>query len=256
MCIQMKCEYCGGTLYLEDENCPYCGRPNPHAKQHIEDMRRYKGEFEKAKEHVYDKTRTYTQVVVRVVILAVLVMLSVGLYILEDNTYTLARRSERSRSVKRYDEYCDILDGYLEEENYRAFAVFCQEHMLDNYYGEYAEKYGKLIWANRYYVYLMDYLSGYAFSNNYITDRQPEWVAEEMEYFYKYLDEAPISYVAEVDDPIVTQALDKMEKNVEDFLVVYCGFTREEAQSMRDMNNARRQILLEEKLEGRLKYEE
>lgn len=253
----MKCEYCGGTLYLEDENCPYCGRPNPHARQHIEDMRRYEGEFESTKKYVYDRTRTYTQVVVRVVVLALLVIMSVGLYILEDNTYTLIRRWERNRSDKRYDEYCKILDEYLEEENYRAFAGFCQVHMLDNYYGEYAEKYGKLIWANRYYVYLMDYLSAYAFSNDYITDLQPKWVAEEMEYFYRNLEEAPVAYIAEVtDDPLITEALDKMEKNVQDFLIVYCGFTREEAQSMRDLNNAKRQILLEEKLEGRLTYEE
>ena len=253
----MKCEYCGGTLYLEDENCPYCGRPNPHAKKHIEDMRRYQGEFENTKKYVYDKTRTYTQVVVRMVILAVLVILSVGLYVLDDNMHTLIRRWEQNRSVKKYDEYCKILDGYLEEEDYRAFSVFCQAHMLDNYYGEYAEKYGKLIWANRYYVYLMDYLSDYAFPKRYTTNLQAKWVAEEMEYFYKYLENPPVAYMTDVtDDPMVTQALEKMEKNVQDFLIVFCGFTREEAQSMRDMNNAKRQILLEEKLEGRLINEE
>lgn len=253
----MKCEYCGGTLYLEDENCPYCGRPNPHAQKHIEDMRRYKGEFESTKKYVYDRTKIYTQVVVRVVVLALLIILSVGLYTIENNARLYAWRWEQNRSIKRYDEYCKILDEYLEGENYRDFAEFCRVHQMDSPYGVYGQKYGKLIWADKSYVSLMNYLSEYAFSNNYTTHLQPKWVAGEMESFYMYLDHAPVSYVPEVtDNPLITEALDKLEKNVQDFLIVYCGFTKEEAQSMKDMNNAERQILLEEKLEERLTYEE
>lgn len=253
----MKCDYCGGSLSLEHEYCPHCGRPNPHALQHIEDMRHYKGEFERTKKYVYDKTKTYTQVVVRMIILAALVILSVGLFVLADNAYSLLRDWERNKSAKKFNEYSQILDDYLEEENFRAFVSFCEARNLEAYQSAYEAKYQKVIWVSRYYVYLMDYLSDYAFPKRHTTQQQAKWVADEMEYFYRYLDQAPISYDVEVvEDPIVTQALDKMEKNVRQFLIVYCGFTGEEAQSMREMSSARRQLLLEEKLEGRLANEE
>lgn len=45
----MKCKYCGGEISLEDVKCPYCGRENEEAVQHIKDMQYYQGEFEKAK---------------------------------------------------------------------------------------------------------------------------------------------------------------------------------------------------------------
>lgn len=253
----MKCDYCGGTLSLENESCPHCGRPNPHARQHIEDMRRYEGEFERTKKYVYDKTKTYTQIVVRMIILAALVILSVGLFVLADNAYSLLRDWERNKSEKKYSEYSQILDGYLEEENFRAFVSFCEAHNLESYHDAYAAKYQRVIWVSRYYVYLMDYLSDYAFPKSYTTQKQAEWVADEMGYFYQYLDQDPADYYMEVEhDPVVVQALDTMEKNVEQFLIVYCGFTGEEAQSMREISSARRQLLLEEKLERRLANEE
>lgn len=253
----MKCDYCGGSLSLENEYCPHCGRPNPHARQHIEDMRRYEGEFERTKKYVYDKTKTYTQVVVRMIILAALVILSIGLFVLADNAYSLLRDRERNKSEKKYSEYSQILDGYLEEENFRAFVSFCEARNLESYQGAYAAKYQRVIWISRYYVYLMDYLSDYAFPKSYTTQQQAKWVADEMEYFYQYLDQDPADYYMEVEnDPLVAQALDKMDKNIERFLMVYCGFTGEEAQSMREISSARRQLLLEEKLEGRLANEE
>lgn len=253
----MKCDFCGGALSLENEYCPHCGRPNPHARQHIEDMRRYEGEFERTKKYVYDKTKTYTQVVVRMIILAALVILSVGLYVLADNAYSLLRDRERNKSDKKFNEYSQILDGYLEEENFRAFVSFCEARNLEPYQGAYAAKYQRVIWISRYYVYLMDYLSDYAFPKSYTTQQQAKWVADEMEYFYQYLDQDPADYYMEVEDnPLVAQALDRMDKNIEQFLMVYCGFTGEEAHSMREMSSARRQLLLEEKLEGRLANEE
>lgn len=45
----MKCEFCGGTLSLENEYCPHCGRPNEHARKHIEDMRHYDSVYEETK---------------------------------------------------------------------------------------------------------------------------------------------------------------------------------------------------------------
>lgn len=253
----MKCDFCGASLSLEDENCPHCGQPNAHAKQHIEDMRRYQGEFEKTKQYVYDKTKVYTQVTVRMIILAVLVILSVALYILGDNAYSLRRDWTRSRADKKYDEYSHIMDDYLSEEDFRAFSSFCEAHELDSYDGAYAAKYGQIIPVSRYYVQLMDYLSQYAFPKSYTSNQQAEWTADAMMYFYKYMNQAPVSYAVQVvDDPLVDQAMDTMEENIKQFLIVYCGFTKEETESIHEMSDAKRRVLFEEKLEERLQNEQ
>lgn len=239
---------------MEDESCPFCGRPNPHAKQHIEDMRRYQNEFQETKEHVYKRTRIYTQVVVRVVILAVLAVLSTGLFLLARDAYSLSFGRERNRSAKKYDEYSKIMDSYLEEENFQAFRIFCEQHRLDSYDSVYAPKYSKAISLSFYYNFLMDYLGRYAFPAPYTTADQAKWVADAMENFYRELEKEPlVAYGMEtVEDPLVTEALDKMAQNVREYLVVYCGFTWEEADSLKDLSSARRQLLLEENLEGRL----
>ena len=43
----MRCEYCGGNISLEAEECPYCGAPNKHAKQHAKDMKKYHSALKK-----------------------------------------------------------------------------------------------------------------------------------------------------------------------------------------------------------------
>lgn len=250
MVTKMKCDYCGGLLSLEDEKCPHCGRPNEHARKHIEDMRRYEGEFEKTKKYVYEKTGIYTQIAVRTVILAILVILSVGLFVLNDNAYSITRDLARSSAEKKYGEYSQIMDGYLAEENFVAFSSFCEAHSLSSYEGAYAPKYWQVIPTATFYVQVMDELYQYAFPGSYTLDQLPEWTADTMKYFYKNLEDAYVAYSAEtVDDPAIAEALDAMEETVKRFLVTYCGFTEEEAEAMHNMSDARRQLLLEEKWE-------
>ena len=248
----MKCGYCGGALSLEDERCPHCGQLNQHAQKHIADMRKYKGEFEHTKNYVYEKTRLYTQITVRMIILAVLAILTVGLYVLRDNAYSISRDWVRSDAAKRYEQYSKELDGYLAEENFRAFSSFCEAHRLDSYEGKYAPKYGRVIRVVNSYIYLYDSLIKYAFPESDITIEQAKLTADDMSYFYRNLDYTPGYGVEDENDPAVTKAIETMVDNVERFLMTYCGFTQEEAESMRELSEARRIVMLEEKLEGRL----
>ena len=56
----MKCEHCGGNLTLEMLACPYCGKENPHAKQHIRDMKKYQGDFSDTRSEVYSVVNKYS----------------------------------------------------------------------------------------------------------------------------------------------------------------------------------------------------
>ena len=252
----MKCGYCGGALSLEDERCPHCGQLNEHAQKHIADMRRYKGEFEHTKKYVYERTKLFTQITVRVIVLAVLVVLTVGLYLLEDNAYAIRRSILTSSAERKYDQYSKEMDQYLTDENFRAFSSFCDAHKLDGFEGRYAGKYGRAIRVCNYYVDLYDALNEYAFPKSYTTIRQAQWTADAMGSFYYELDYVPGYGVQDEGDPAVVKAIETMRENVERFLVAYCGFTEEEAKSMRELSDARRAVILEEKLEGRLQDEE
>ena len=84
----MKCKYCGGEISLEDVKCPYCGRENEEAVQHIKDMQYYQGEFEKAKHKVYHESGQAAAITVRVIICALLVIFSILLLVLGGNAYS------------------------------------------------------------------------------------------------------------------------------------------------------------------------
>ncbi len=45
----MKCQYCGNNLQIEDEVCPYCGKPNPEAAGQREALRSVREEYEQTR---------------------------------------------------------------------------------------------------------------------------------------------------------------------------------------------------------------
>ncbi len=71
----MKCEYCGNNLQIEDKVCPFCGKPNPFAKQHQKEMDRFSKKFEKTRADVLEQSARFNRRTVRITILAILVAL-------------------------------------------------------------------------------------------------------------------------------------------------------------------------------------
>ena len=101
----MKCEYCNGNLSLEDEYCPHCGKPNKHARKHIDDMRRFQGEFEDTRKYVRDKTIGYTEITVRVVILSILIVLILVFFAVGANAWEINREIKKKSAEKKFEEY-------------------------------------------------------------------------------------------------------------------------------------------------------
>lgn len=246
----MQCEYCGSPLSLEDEVCPHCGQPNKHAQKHLADMRRYQGEFESTKRRVYEKTDLHNQVLVRLIFLAVLVLLSTGLFWLADNVFSIQRSLSQRKADRAYEANAQLLDGYLEEGNFQAFDAFCQANYITSYEGAYAAKYGRAIRASSAYVQLMNQLEEDVFLWDASEAVRQKWLGDAFDYFYQSLAYEPYAFTQETEDPLVAQALGQMEVNVEQFLVSYCAFTPEEAAGMKDLSLAGRAVLLEQRLGG------
>lgn len=244
----MKCEFCGGNLSLEAEVCPHCGQVNKHAQQHIKDMKRYHGEFESTKKGVYTATKKYTEVTVRVAIIAVMVVLIVLLWLLYDNMYSIKRDIQRSMASRREAEYSEILDGYLAEEDYRGFLTFSQQKGIALYYtdGEF-DAYQRLINAANCYFQVSQKVMEVTVSEE-DDDVNLDYLCSNLNQFYDYSNPERYSYYKGEDREETWQALEQMEENIKLMLQTYCSLTEEEADSLRDLSEAKRTVLLEEKL--------
>lgn len=242
----MKCEFCGGDLSLEAEVCPHCGQLNKHAQQHIKDMKRYHGEFENTKKGVYSVAKKYTGVTVRCIIITVMVVLIVLLWLLYDNAYRIKRDILRNQASKKEEEYSEILDEYLAEEDYRGFLNFCEMNGISLYYedGEFYQ-YRRLINATSRYFQVAIKVMELTVSRE---EANISYLCSNLSEFYDYLDAEKYSYYEDLNNEMVWQTLERLEENLKLTLRTYCNLTEEEADSLKELSDAKRTVLIEEKL--------
>lgn len=247
----MKCEFCGGNLSLEAAECPYCGQVNKHAQQHVRDMKRYHGEFENTKKGIYSVVRRYSEMAVRFIIIGILAVLIIVMLFLNANAHSI-RRSFRQRDAKRHvKEYCEILDGYLEEERYRDFIIFCEAKYIEGYYedGEYDE-YRPIIRAVNCYLQMKDSLMQLMMADEEQKSMYVNSLCDDMSYFYEVVDRAASPFYYEAVSEETGKVLDALEGKVQAMLCTYCGLTQEEALSLKELSEAKRSVLIEEKFEN------
>lgn len=250
----MKCEFCNGTLTLEDEYCPFCGKPNAAAKQHIEDMKHFRGEFENTRKYVKEKTGLFSQITVRVVIIAVLVVLIIAALILMSFSWNIVSGMKRSYADEHYQEYIAIMDRYLEERDYSAYYEFCSANNIRTYDNGHFSKYDRLQLPVSYYVSAFDALQRYSeFDAEVFQEDQMRNLMDSVNGFYTRFNERNDREEWEKDDrTLFLQVIETMEQELRSYLVVYCGFTQEEADGLSEMTDARRAVLFEDKWEERI----
>lgn len=242
----MRCEYCGGNISLEAEECPYCGAPNKHAQKHAKDMKTYHKAYESTRSGVEEATHKYTGVTVRVVIIAILIVVILVLLVLGAKAYDFRRMWIESRSEKNAVQYMEIMDSYLENEEFIAFTTFCDENYIDTYETVY-EKYMPVERASRYYSYVYQEIMSVACPPVYQEQEQAlEYLVENLEGFYTSLDMTEYEYYEGVDTEENRNALKAMEEKIQLLLQTYCGLSAEEAEEFPAMTKAQRAILLEE----------
>lgn len=244
----MKCDFCGTNMSLEDAACPFCGKLNTQAQQHIKDMERYKGAFESTQSDVYSVTKKYTGITVRAIVIAVLVVLFVVVTIFSDAGYSIKESFMRMDANRRVEEYSRILDTYMEEENYQTLLAFCDAHCIDYYDVKY-ECYAPVLHAGSYYAYLYEDIMSIATETDV---EQKLAILEQSSYwfslFYECFDMKRYEYYENADRQENIQTLQRMKENLELLLVTYIGLTEEEAAGVWELSSARRTVLMEEKL--------
>lgn len=240
----MKCEFCGGDLSLEAKVCPHCGQVNKHAQQHIRDMEHYKGQFESTQKGVYSATKKYTEITTKVIIISLLVVAIVLLMLAAAFSWDISYDIKKMSMKKNAKEYTAILDEYLEAEDYVGFDSFCEKNYIDAYDCEDYEPYGALIRATGNYVDF--YLVFMSCLDSGFTGTA-EWMCSQLNYFYESIDLEQYSYMQGADNPDAKKALERMESNIGQMLQTYLGLTAEEVASLKEMSDAQRTVLIEER---------
>lgn len=242
----MKCNYCGGNLSLEDEKCPHCGRINQEARQHIQDMKRYSGEFEETKQDVYKTTKRYSQISSRVILLAILIALIFVCFLWDHFYYQISMAIRRTISNIKLESYSSVMDDYIENEEYLKLTRFVEQKDIAVYEENYRQ-YEDILAAARSYRNLYLGLIALPQTEEEYLPQEAQYLSDELERFYRYL--SPETYAWEEPHNNVEQeeaALADMKEKVRLLLMTYCGLTDEEIEGMEAMTSSRRAVLIEE----------
>lgn len=249
----MKCEYCGGSLSLEDEYCPHCSRENIHAKQHIEDMKYYHGEFEDTKAYVRNKAGVYSAISVRAVIIAVLLLLTIGLFVMSGMSWDIYKNYKRAQADSRYLEYSAEMDRMIKNGDYLELDRYVSAKMIRRYDGAY-DSYMPYIQACDYYKDVYDCIHRFI-SCNSVEDMGSscDLFGSSIEFFYReYENMEKKTKDYDLDSDGYQKMLHSMEKEIHLMLKVYCGFTDSELEELGSISKARKDVLFEEKLKQKL----
>lgn len=246
----MKCEFCGGNLHLEELHCPHCGKINAHAQQHIRDMQKYRGEFQEARTNIYTVSKRYGQITVRAIIIVLLLIIFVAGFIVLPQTYSIVRKWEQNKAQRHKGEYMKQIETYIEEEDFLALAYFFQEHYLDYSYDhkDYEIYQPVILAANRYELVYFSVMR-LPFAEAEGLEYELKFLGDNIGEFYKYADRDYYDdYYVEFNEDKCGKALDTMNLYVEKLLQVYCNLTQEEAAGLKELSNAKRMVLIEEKM--------
>lgn len=242
----MKCEKCGGNLTLEDVVCPYCEALNEHAVQHIREMNRYKKDYEGTKQEVYSVTKNYAGITVRIIVIAVLIVLTVICGVLSGEAYSIKRNI---KIAQRNDKECkETMEQYLEDRDYYAFAMFCDINKISAYEEGY-EEYNSIIYAVRQYHYAYDAIMRTVKPYEGVDNQNSiSYIAEYVNGFYKIFDESSDNYYsANTSEKSMEVALE-IKEQLEALLMAYCGLTQEDIAGFADMSKAERALIIEERM--------
>ena len=241
----MKCPHCGGEMPLESPVCPYCGSKNELAQEHLRDMQHYKAAFKKTEGEVRQTARGFAGVSVRAVILAVLIVACIVVQIMTARYYSFARGVSTKKASAAFKKHEAVLDGYLADGDYMAFAEYIEALDVRTYDSPY-EEYVPL-W-NAAGDYEQVWTSVHTAVCGHYRENLAQYTANSVSYLLRYEDEDHWNNAARESEKYETyQAYyaDIVEET-KDLLVTWCGLTQEEADSLAGLTEAKRAVIIED----------
>lgn len=164
----MKCRSCGANLEIDTAFCPYCGKANPVAKKHREDMARFEKDYRTTKKEVLTNTGRFNRRTLRITAVAVTVAaLAIMILSLVFNE-SLAYSHYRARTERESINYLEDIKALVEERDYLALDRLVNEKDIRaGYRDEGLGRFRYVLNANRNYADLFESLMRADYSSSY-----------------------------------------------------------------------------------------
>lgn len=237
-------------MQIEDEKCPFCGNPNPFAKKHRQDMRRYHREFQETRLEVEKKARHFNSFTAKVTVIAVLfVMVIVMIFVGNEAPFRIWSNQLERDVEQNAEQYRQTLRDYEEEGNWRAFYALYDAKNIS--YTEEMQEYRVLGFMISDYKGVLNELTRYM-------DQEPDVdvsysasrIANYLDNFYRAA--GRISYEGQYYDDSYTperlESFDRLTKDLEAALFTYCHLSKEELALLPDYSVAKKSALIKEGL--------
>ena len=248
----MKCKYCGGDVSLDDHFCPHCGRPVEQSQRHQLEMEQYETEFEETKQEALEKVSGSsgggTAVGIRLAAIAVLIIATFAAAILLD-PYNAAQRRAARDVRKHLSEYTQQVETYLENRDYMALNTFVNVH--DLYDADQFREYSEIFQTVSNYTRIYQGLQELAFENEDTSSLyNVKSLSRNYNSFYEVLNGKHYSWTEDIEKTETVCA--QMEEDLAVLVQRYLGLTKEEADSLRELSDSRRTVMLEEAIDRKL----
>ena len=245
----IKCRYCGGEVGLEENFCPYCGRPNEQAQGHHRDMASFRRRYAETEAAVVDRAEHYSRVIPRVILVLVLLFAAVAMWIVAAGAWRYPE-SMRSRAALRDPEAVKAtLDGYLEQGDYLSFASYMEFNDIQTYDTPFAE-YSDVRWCATYYqTFVID-------MERILLQRDREsWerysASSDIRFLCSALDSFTETYARAMEDApseFHRACMEDMNANILAMLRVYFNVSEEEAADFLALSENQKAARIEEVL--------
>ena len=126
----MKCTSCGSNLEIDNAFCPYCGKENPVAKKHREDMAAYSKEYAATKKEVIDNSRKFNKKNFKITVIAATVAAVLATILFCAFCEHLSYEHYRNERIKRTKDYKPEIERYVKEADFFALAGLISEENL------------------------------------------------------------------------------------------------------------------------------
>ena len=244
----MKCPNCGGEIGLEALTCPYCGTPNEEARKHARDMQHYQQQFDRTQKEVTEKAGKMSGRAVRLIAIAVLAAAILGAMVVSFQAYNISYYTERNQALRNGARYKKQLDAYIEDGDYRSFSAFAYKKNISFYEGFY-EGYYRLYRACGAYDRILDAVGKAVSGQSYSSPvRYAEYIADDLATFYETMDPEEYMYYEDSDPELTDQAIAEMESDLRAVFMTYLDLSGEDVDSLKELSDARRQLLFEDGL--------
>lgn len=243
----MRCRSCNAPLSIEDENCPYCGTPNPEAVKHRQAMKRFSGEFHQTKSSVLKTSSETAQKYMRIITICVLTVLLLIAFALFANTWNITSAIQDAKAAANAEKYCKLLDEYEAKDDVLSFTAFYDENYL---YGvEAFDKY------DYYYRSASQYEQIYYSICRLLRDTEEEPIdsqeikrlCDSIEFYYSDLEREHYDFYTETGmyDDVHLDAIGRLTEKLENLLGFYLGASSEEMEEFKTLSITEKQLFIE-----------